>query len=150
MTTAFDSKVPISPSLELYNVRPGAKIDRWQEGQILAAGTTLQVVVRGALNQYVKILSVDGLEAVTLHYPKQEQAGLIQGERFSLPSSYTLDDAPQFETFILITSPSEFFTSLLVRPTSDDAESQDAYGLYQGKLQGMHGDKLHGAQRVIR
>ena len=101
-------KGAISPSLELYNVRPGAKIDRWQEGQVLAAGATLQVVVRGALNQYVKILSVDGLEAVTLHYPKQEQAGLIQGERFSLPSSYTLDDAPQFETFLLITSPTEF------------------------------------------
>ena len=101
-------KGAISPSLELYNVRSGAKIDRWQEGQVLAAGATLKVVVRGALNQYVKILSVDGLEVVTLHYPKQEQAGLIQGERFSLPSSYTLDDAPQFETFLLITSPTEF------------------------------------------
>ena len=101
-------KGTVSPSLELYNVRPGAKIDRWQEGQVLAAGTTLQVVVRGALNQYVRILSVDGLETVTLHYPTREQAGLIQGEQFSLPSSYTLDDAPQFETFILITSPTEF------------------------------------------
>ncbi len=101
-------KGAVSPSLELNNVRPGAMIDRLQERQIVAAGTTLQLVVRGAINQYVGIFSVDGLEVVTQHYPNEKQAGPVKGERFSLPSSYTLDDAPQFETFILVTSPTEF------------------------------------------
>ena len=143
-------KGAISPSLELYNVRPGAKIDRWQEGQVLAAGATLQVVVRGALNQYVKILSVDGLEAVTLHYPKQEQAGLIQGERFFVALIVYSRRCAAIRDISSHYIADRVFTCLLVRPTSDHAESQDAYGLYQGKLQGMHGNKLHGAQRVIR
>ena len=51
------------------------------------------------------IVSVDGRGGVTLHWPPAPGAptDLPKGEN-PLPSAYTLDDAPTFERFFLVTT----------------------------------------------
>jgi hypothetical protein len=52
------------------------------------------------------IFSVDGRSAVTLHYPYRpgQSTQLVSGRRTFLSEAYTLDDAPDFEVFIMVVS----------------------------------------------
>lgn len=69
----------------------------------------LQITYRTA-NSYGVIFSIDGLNNITFHYPEEEHStnNMDIGKEVTLPSSYTLDNAPYFETFYLITSDKSF------------------------------------------
>ncbi|MDA3958090.1 hypothetical protein [Oceanispirochaeta sp.] len=73
------------------------------------------------------ILSVDGRGVVTKHFPESgDQSPRLEtgGEQF-LPFSYELDDAPDFETFYLITSDKPFSTEAVMDATASAARSSD-------------------------
>lgn len=59
---------------------------------------------------YGIIFSVDGLNNITFHYPEnlKSSKSLDIGSEIILPSSYTLDNAPYFEKFYLVTSKDSF------------------------------------------
>ena len=56
------------------------------------------------------IVSIDGAGVVTLHHPDTatEEAQLGGDGRVDLPYSYELDDAPDFERFVFVTSNEPF------------------------------------------
>jgi len=71
----------------------------------------IQMAYFSAKKQYATILSVDGRGTVTTHLPlNANQAVEVETPKqpFLLPYSYTLDDAPNFETIYLITSDQPF------------------------------------------
>lgn len=61
-------------------------------------------------SMYGIIFSVDGLNNITYHFPESINSSVaVQvGKEVNLPSSYTLDNAPHFEKFYLITSKDSF------------------------------------------
>ena len=68
-----------------------------------AAGHPQHVIPAG--RQYAVVVSIDGAGQITLHFPRGEGDGevvLTDGAPYSLPTSYELDDAPDFERFFLI------------------------------------------------
>lgn len=71
-----------------------------------SAGDVLQVAYRAADAEYGTIVSIDGRGSVTLHFPSDASAStkLRKGGAVALPHGYELDDAPEFERFIFVTS----------------------------------------------
>lgn len=61
-------------------------------------------------DQYGIIFSIDGLNNLTFHYPEDyaTSRSLDIGSSIIVPSSYTLDNAPHFEKFYLVTSKDSF------------------------------------------
>jgi hypothetical protein len=86
----------------------GAEVELLHAGDTASAGDRVQIMVTTGGARYGVVLSVDGRGVVTLHYPSSENGDTALPARaeFALPFAYTLDDAPRFERFILITSPS--------------------------------------------
>lgn len=67
-------------------------------GEELRLGWIVDAPVRGA------IVSLDGRGVVTPHWPATG-AGTLQRGRVLLDHAYALDDAPDFERFVLVTGP---------------------------------------------
>jgi hypothetical protein len=65
----------------------------------------LQVAYVAAAARYGVIISIDGLGAVTLHFPMEENGDteLRHGEEVFI-RSYALDNAPAFERFYMVTA----------------------------------------------
>ncbi len=61
-------------------------------------------------NNYGIIFSIDGLNNITFHYPEGNYSStkLDIGKEVTLPTSYTLDSAPYFEKFYMITAEKSF------------------------------------------
>lgn len=80
------------------------------KGSEVSAGDLLQLSYIAADQRYGVIFSVDGRNAITQHLPEAGNSAikLERGGRTALPSSYELDDAPDFERFYFISSPSPF------------------------------------------
>lgn len=76
------------------------------EGDVAREGDRIQLSVAGAELRYVVVLSVDGNGLVTLHFPRPGDKRMLGAdvEPTSLPTSYELDDAPEFERFFLFTA----------------------------------------------
>jgi hypothetical protein len=93
------------------------------EGAALRAGDTIQLAyaVSGG-ERYGVIFSIDGRSAVTLHYPytPDQSTRLVTGKETPLAEAYTLDDAPDFETFFFV---------IAGRPLDPRAILRDAEGL---------------------
>ncbi|MDR3146032.1 MAG: hypothetical protein LBU21_07125 [Treponema sp.] len=93
------------------------------EGAALQAGNTIQLAysVSGG-ERYGVIFSIDGRSAVTLHYPYApgQSTRLVPGRETPLAEAYTLDDAPDFETFFFVIGG---------RPLDPRAILRDAEGL---------------------
>jgi hypothetical protein len=81
-------------------------VDNLISGSIAKSGDLLQIAYVSKTDKYGVIFSIDGRGTVTLHFPESNTAStkLITGKKISLNNSYELDDAPDFEKFILITS----------------------------------------------
>lgn len=79
-------------------------------GQSASAGDILQLSYRAAGRRYGAIFSIDGRNTVTQHLPESgmDAVELSPRGRVALPSSYELDDAPNFERFYFITGQSPF------------------------------------------
>ena len=123
------------PSLEIYHIKSGAQIERLKERSTVDTGTTLQVVVRDGPELYVRVISIDGRHVVTRHYPNDGDKGFIEDDRFALPSTYILDDAPDFETFFLITSPNEFTETFSVEELDSLQSPEQLSDLIQSRCQ---------------
>ena len=69
-----------------------------------SAGDVLQLGYVAARRRHGVIVSLDGRGAVTLHFPDGPDAdtSLPTTGHFTLPHAYELDDAPEFERFVLV------------------------------------------------
>ncbi|MCK5689084.1 ActD-like protein [Myxococcota bacterium] len=69
----------------------------------------LQIAYRADAAKFGVIFSIDGKGVVTLHLSDGEMAmALKMGELVSLPHSYELDDAPDFERFFFVSGDEPF------------------------------------------
>lgn len=77
-----------------------------ESGATVHAGDRIQLSYLAEHATHGVIVSVDGRGAVTLHYPRGEDAPTTLDRRGSqsLPFSYELDDAPRFERFFFVTA----------------------------------------------
>jgi hypothetical protein len=75
---------------------------------VLEKGNTVQLAytVPAGTEHYGVIFSVDGRAAVTMHYPyrKGQSSLLVSGKRTFLDEAYILDDAPDYEIFVMVVS----------------------------------------------
>jgi hypothetical protein len=76
------------------------------DNTVLHEGSTVQLAYTSGESRYGVIFSIDGRQAVTLHYPYRPDGSteLIQGKRIALDEAYTLDDAPLCEIFFFVSS----------------------------------------------
>jgi len=74
---------------------------------VLQEGNTVQLAYSAPSGEhYGVIFSIDGRSTVTMHYPYREGQSslLVSGKHTFLSEAYTLDDAPDFEVFIMVIS----------------------------------------------
>ena len=75
---------------------------------VLREGNTVQLAYTAPAgdDRYGVIFSVDGRSGVTMHYPYREGQSslLVSGKRTYLSEAYTLDDAPDYEIFVMVVS----------------------------------------------
>ena len=75
---------------------------------ILEEGNTVQLAYTAPAGPeyYGVIFSIDGRSVVTMHYPYRmgQSSLLVSGKRTFLDEAYTLDDAPEYEIFVLVVS----------------------------------------------
>ena len=81
----------------------GDDIELLVAGEQAREGERIQLSVVGAQGMHLVVFSIDGDGLVTLHYPQKGENILWTEQAASLPRSYELDDAPQFERFFLLT-----------------------------------------------
>lgn len=94
------------PNLVVYR-QTGNTIELLENGEKAKEGDLLQIAYISAGENFGVVFSIDGNGAVTLHYPeKKKQSTFLKKEKkVLLGSAYELDDAPGFERFFFITSP---------------------------------------------
>lgn len=108
-----------SPRLLVYRQRqkpgsvPGSTAsERLGDGAQAASGDLLQLAYdKAPEGLFGVLLSLDGAGRVTQHLPEEgarASAPLTSVREIPLPSAYELDDAPDFERFVLITAPRPF------------------------------------------
>jgi len=97
------------PVLKIYR-KSGSTSETLDESSRAREMDLLQLGYRVNEPAYGIILSVDGRGIVTRHLPEEEDLAprLSTGGEQLLPFSYELDDAPEYETFYLITSDRSF------------------------------------------
>jgi len=75
---------------------------------VLGEGNTVQLAYTApaGTERYGVIFSIDGRSVVTEHYPyaKGQSSLLVSGRKTFLDEAYTLDDAPDYEVFVLVVS----------------------------------------------
>lgn len=93
------------PALLVYRKAPSGK-EMLAPQAAAKAGDVLQVAYRAAGARHGVIVSWDGRQSVTLHFPSTPDATteLRQGGVVALEHGYELDDAPAFERFVFVTS----------------------------------------------
>jgi hypothetical protein len=96
----------LAPSLRVYR-KGAAGPELLAHGQRVEAGDVLQLGYLVPGMNYAVLLSIDGRARVTLHFPENKDGSTrlsaVQGEQL-LPAAYELDDAPEYERFVLITA----------------------------------------------
>jgi len=91
----------------------------------LQEGNTVQLayIAPAGTEHYGVIFSIDGRSAVTMHYPyrKGQSSLLISGKRTFLNEAYTLDDAPDYEVFVLVISERPLDVDMVLRKAREIA-----------------------------
>ena len=121
-----------APRLLVYRQRARGAGDnqpeRLADGGRAARGDLLQLAYASARDgAYGVLLSIDGAGRVTQHLPEpgaRSAAPLTSVREIRLPSAYELDDAPDFERFLLVTAAEPFPVSVAL----DSARSLAAAG----------------------
>ena len=82
------------------------RVELLNDGKVVANKDLLQLSYSAADSAYGVIVSVDGRGQVSLHHPEKKDGStqLKSGGEVSLPHSYLLDDAPEFERFFFVTA----------------------------------------------
>lgn len=102
------SKIP--QSLRLY-IKDGNSVKALENGAYAKAGDVIQITYNPGRNDYGVIFSIDGNGNVTRHFPESAWTAVKMkhsGSEIPLDFSYELDDAPDFECFILVASKKAF------------------------------------------
>lgn len=96
------------------------------------AGDVIQLSYASHDPGFGVILSVDGRGGVTLHFPESgDNTEIVPGAEVALPHGYALDDAPSFESFVMLRArhPIDVTTALQVaRQTNGAGPWQDSAG----------------------
>jgi len=129
--------------------RLGARSERLSPGAVAAAGDLLRVgYISPTTERYGVLCSIDGAGAVTLHLPQEGGVAspLDTDREVLLPFAYELDDAPDYERFVLVTG---------LRPFGTDEVLVAARSLAQDPARGRQAplalsDDLHQATYTLR
>ena len=97
-----------SRELNIY-LKNSDKIDKLKNLDKVFRNDQLQLTYK-TKESFGVIFSVDGLNNITFHFPENnyESTRLEIGKEVNLPTSYTLDNAPFFEKFYMITKDESF------------------------------------------
>ena len=94
---------------------------------VLTEGNTVQLAynVPAGDEYYGVIFSIDGRTVVTMHYPyrKGQSSLLAAGKRTFLNEAYTLDDAPDYEVFVMVVSEQPLIAETVIREAQALAEN---------------------------
>lgn len=102
-----------TPTLFVHKLQSNGKQVLLKNGSQVFEGDTIELSYAANGAKYGLILSIDGNGVVTQHFPA---SGVFAGELDNsgdgkLGFAYTLDDAPDFERFLFITSDKKFSAS---------------------------------------
>ena len=103
-------KTSDDPQIKLYRQK-GREIQALNDGDFARSGDIIQITYNAGKDEYGVIFSVDGNGNITRHFPENSwQAAELQqnNEEIPLDFSYELDNAPDFECFIMVTSKKQF------------------------------------------
>ena len=96
---------------------------------VLREGNTVQLAYTApaGIDRYGVIFSIDGRLEVTMHYPyrKGQSSLLVSGKRTYLNEAYTLDDAPDYEIFVMVVSDKVLDAEEVLRKAQHIAKKQD-------------------------
>ena len=98
------------PQIKLYRQK-GREIQALNDGDFARSGDIIQITYNAGSDEYGVIFSVDGNGNITRHFPENswQAAHLDQrNDEIPLDFSYELDNAPDFECFIMVTSKKQF------------------------------------------
>ncbi len=98
------------PGLKLYR-QQGREIQALNNGDFAHTGDVIQIAYNAGSSEYGVIFSVDGNGNITRHFPENSwQAAQLmhRADDTPLDFSYELDNAPDFECFIMVTSKKQF------------------------------------------
>jgi len=90
----------------LLHRKVGDRTEKLDHNSIAHLSDRIQLFYRGAGATHGVIASLDGRGEVTVHFPDDGQPTRLQSGQVKLQHSYELDDAPRFERFFFVTSPS--------------------------------------------
>jgi len=97
-------------SLKLY-CQKGREITALNDGSFARQGDVLQITYTAGKNDYGVIFSVDGNGNITRHFPSNSwKAEILKhgNDEIPLDFSYELDDAPDFECFVMVSAKQQF------------------------------------------
>lgn len=98
------------PQIKLYRQK-GHEIQALNDGDFARSGDVIQITYNAGHDEYGVIFSVDGNGSITRHFPENSwQAEPLEhrSDETPLNFSYELDNAPDFECFIMVTSKKQF------------------------------------------
>ncbi len=105
----------LEAGLKLYR-RVGEGSELLEPGAAVGAGEILRIEIRAAGRAFGAVFSVDGNGYVTRHYPPVgDSAAVLDPGSTLLPEAFELDDAPEFEHFVLIAGDKPFALEPLER-----------------------------------
>jgi hypothetical protein len=114
--------------LELYVFLKGDMEKPLSDQTQLAEGNTVQIAYTVPSGEYYGVIfSIDGRSIVTLHYPyrKEQSSLLVSGKRTFLEEAYTLDDAPNYEVFVMLLSHEPLDAGMVLREAQRMAETEN-------------------------
>lgn len=104
------SELPKNQKLVLYR-KNGKEAEKLNNGNLVNEGDVIQITYQAGNNDYGIIFSIDGNGNITRHFPENNwTAQQLKHSKDEIPLdfSYELDNAPDYECFIMISSPKEF------------------------------------------
>ena len=107
---------------------------------VLQEGNTVQLAYTAPAGEhYGVIFSIDGRSTVTMHYPyrKGQSSILVPGKRTFLDEAYTLDDAPDYEVFIMVISERPLSAEEVILEAQKIAEEPPAPGRIEEKTRNV-------------
>lgn len=114
----------LKPVIQVFRQAAAGTVLKLDDKTTVAENDTIQIAYNAAGFGYGMIISIDGNNQLTLHYPAStaEKPVLEAAGDTSLPYSYTLDNAPEYEIFYFITSKKEFSVSGVIRQIENQLE----------------------------
>jgi hypothetical protein len=100
----------LEPRIFIYRDLGDGQVELLQDRDSVRQNDKLQISYLATGRNYGAIISIDGNSVITLHYPENSNMlpRLQPTDEVYLPYGYLLDDAPDFERFLFVTSEEAF------------------------------------------